>query len=418
MVADGTLEGFRTPGGHIRVTAEGIQALKSQRETQPRPVRDASAVLQNRRERLEELTLEAQETRARRDLAKLQREDQEEAERREAQAQARKEEAAQRQAELQLERERREFEQVEEWARREMEENEQWARREAEQELARFRSRWFEAVDRAVRDKQFWHDLSEAQVKEILGALEAEIKTRAPQDEPLMSVALGRSLEALVAPILAAQDAQKKRQNIADRVLWHLSAFATDSEKAEAADAIRKALAALPDDARDIELRAAAEEAVRPIQKVAQRRLLDMRMLNWAISQLSWGSDEHDRARLSRECREILADLLPDTSEPEAKEALEPTVTEARQEFEQRQAQKERQARKANLIQQGVAEVSGYLPELKRQGEISQEEYCAPEFTADLKEAVRSGLEAELSGNETAKEVREISHEIIDRELE
>jgi serine phosphatase RsbU (regulator of sigma subunit) len=125
MVADGTLEGFRTPGGHLRATAEGIQAVKDQREARPRTVRDASGVLQNHRERLEELTLEAQEMRVKRELAKLQREEREEAEKREAEAQARKEEAAQRQAQLQLERERLELEQVEEWARREMEENEQ-----------------------------------------------------------------------------------------------------------------------------------------------------------------------------------------------------------------------------------------------------------------------------------------------------
>ena len=81
MVAEGRLDAFRTPGGHFRITAESIEALREQRQTRPRPVRDASPVLQNRRERLEELTLEAQEHRARRELEKLRREEQEEAER-------------------------------------------------------------------------------------------------------------------------------------------------------------------------------------------------------------------------------------------------------------------------------------------------------------------------------------------------
>ena len=68
MVAEDRLESFRTPGGHLRITAESIEAVREQRHVRPRPVREASPVLQNRRERLEELTLEAQEHRARRDL--------------------------------------------------------------------------------------------------------------------------------------------------------------------------------------------------------------------------------------------------------------------------------------------------------------------------------------------------------------
>src|SRR5205823_15117749 len=59
MVERGTLEGFQTPGGHLRIVPESIEALREQRR-QPRPVREASPVLHNRRERLEELTLEAQ----------------------------------------------------------------------------------------------------------------------------------------------------------------------------------------------------------------------------------------------------------------------------------------------------------------------------------------------------------------------
>jgi hypothetical protein len=418
MVADGTLEGFRTPGGHLRATAEGIQAVKDQREARPRTVRDASGVLQNHRERLEELTLEAQEMRVKRELAKLQREEREEAEKREAEAQARKEEAAQRQAQLQLEREGLELEQVEEWARREMEENEQWARREAEQKLAEFRSRWLQEAQTVARYANLRLSLSQAQSNEIMDGLEAEVKRRTPEDAPRMSAILAQSVEALLEPMIAARKAQQERQSIADTALSGLLFFAaTDTEKAQASEAVRKALAALPDDARDIELRAAAEEATRPIQTVVERRLLETRMRNWAISQLPSGGDDRDKARLSRDCRDILADLPPDVSEAEAKEALEPTVTEACQDIQQRQAEKVRQARKGNLIQQGVDEVSSYLVELKRQGEISDEECCDTEFTADLKEAVQSGLEADLTGDEMATQVHKLARRIIDREL-
>jgi len=71
MAAEGRLESFRTPGGHLRILGESVDAVRDHPQTQPRPVRDASPVLQNRRERLEELTLEAQERRAKRELARF-----------------------------------------------------------------------------------------------------------------------------------------------------------------------------------------------------------------------------------------------------------------------------------------------------------------------------------------------------------
>lgn len=121
MVAEDRLDSFRTPGGHLRITMESIKDMREQRHARPRPMREASPVLQNRRERLEELTLEAQEHRARRELEKLRREEQEEAETLEAEAQAREDEAAERQAELEVERERLELEKAQEEARQEHE---------------------------------------------------------------------------------------------------------------------------------------------------------------------------------------------------------------------------------------------------------------------------------------------------------
>lgn len=55
--------------------------LKARKAPAVRFVRDASSVLQNRRERLEGLTLEARKHQAMRDLARLRQEEQEEAER-------------------------------------------------------------------------------------------------------------------------------------------------------------------------------------------------------------------------------------------------------------------------------------------------------------------------------------------------
>src|SRR5215831_4259828 len=87
MAARGRLESFRTPGGHLRVTRESLEdARRGSKEK--REALGPSPVLRNRRERVEELALEAQEHRARRELQKLTREEQEEAERRAAAVEA------------------------------------------------------------------------------------------------------------------------------------------------------------------------------------------------------------------------------------------------------------------------------------------------------------------------------------------
>lgn len=417
MVAEGSLEGFRTPGAHLRITAESVEALRDGRQTRPRPVREASPVLQNRRERLEELTLEAQEHRARRELEKLRREEQEEAERREAEAQAREDEAVQREAELEMERQRLELEKAQERARVEQERAQEWETREAERELAAFRCRWQEKASEAVSAYEYrW--LSATQRKEVLEGLEAEIEKRQPGDEPRMAAIIARSLQAVVEPLRADRDAQERRQTLMEETLRSLPYSATEAEKVRATVAIREALRRLDNFADVCEMRVATQEAVQPLRQAVEKRLLDARLNKWAVSELPFGGrTEQDEARLRRECAEILAELPEDASEVEAKEAMEPTIREAREKIEKRQAEKERQAHKANLIQQGVAEVWSYLLELKREGEISDKDIWDSEFTADLKEAVRRGLEADLSGDETTKEVHQLAREIIDTEL-
>ena len=141
------------------------------------------------------------------------------------------------------------------------------------------------------------------------------------------------------------------------------------------------------------------------------------RLITWAIRELPWSKTERDEARVRRECAETLAELPLDFSELEGKEALEPTIGEACQQIEERQADKERQTRKARLVEQGVAEVSSYLLDLKSEGEISDEDYWDTDFTAELKAAARRELTAELSGEETTREVKELAREIVDDQL-
>ncbi|HEV2378684.1 MAG TPA: helix-turn-helix domain-containing protein [Terriglobia bacterium] len=417
MVTDGTLDGFRTPGGHLRITADSIDAMKSQRQMRARPVREASPVLKNRREHLEELTIQAQEHRARRELERLEREDQEEAERREAEAQAREEEAEQRQAEIDLEQERLSREEAQERRRLERERLQEQQRLQAEEQLAAFRQRWYDAAAEAVMNlKHSW--LTPSQRKEVVEALETEIERRQPADEPRMGALIVRSLEALLEPLRAERDSRERRQKLTNEALWSLPYSATEAEKVKATAAIREALGRFDSFADLCEMRLAAKEAVQPFRQAIERRQLEVRLIAWALGSLPWGRTEGDIARIRRESTEILAELPADVSEPECREALEPTVKEACAEISKRQAEQDRQARKARLMTDGFAEINTYMLELLREDAITREEYLDGDFTRKLETDVRHGLESELTGHETSKKVRALARKIIDKELE
>src|SRR5207302_1326866 len=140
----------------------------------------------------------------------------------------------------------------------EREQQRELERQDAEREQAEFHCRWLEAAAEALSASEA-RRFSAAERKEIMDALEAEIERRAPNDEAIMPAIVERSHAALRESRTEARQAEKRRQNAAQCALWRLPAFTTDSEKAQASEAIRKALAALPDEARDLELRAVAE---------------------------------------------------------------------------------------------------------------------------------------------------------------
>lgn len=186
----------------------------------------------------------------------------------------------------------------------------------------------------------------------------------------------------------------------------------------KATAAIREALGRFDSFADVCEMRVAAKEVVQPFRQAVEKRQLDARLVSWALRELPWSRTERDEARIRRECSEILADLPSDLSEADGKEALEPTVKETCIAIERRHAEIQRQTRKASLVQLGVSEVSSYLLELNRDGELSDEEYWDNDSNAELKEIVREGLESELTGDESTKGARKVAREIIDGELD
>jgi hypothetical protein len=185
----------------------------------------------------------------------------------------------------------------------------------------------------------------------------------------------------------------------------------------KAAAAIREAVARSDNFADVSEMRVAAKEAVQPIRQAIERRKLDARLINWALRHLPPGRTDRDAARIHRECAEILAELPQDVSEPEGMEALEATVREACAEINKRQAERERQARKAQLVAEGLADVNAYMLELLREDEITREDYFDQTFTRELESAVQDRLESGLTGNESPDTTRDLVREIINKEL-
>jgi len=249
--------------------------------------------------------------------------------------------------------------------------------------------------------------------------VEAEIEKRHPADDPRMATILTRILKLLVEPFQRQREAQERRNRVMQHALTKLPYSATEAERVRVTAATRDAFRNLDNDTDECEMRVAAQEAIQPLCVAVEKRLLDERLIERALRELPyWGRTDRDEARLRRECAEILEELPIDASEAEAKEALEPTISEISEQIEERQARKQREVQKANLIREGVAEVSHYLRRLKLDGEISSEDYWDSGLKSDLEETVREELESELSGEETTKEVANLVREIIDDELE
>ncbi len=406
MVADGELHSFTTPGGHLRVRAESIVELREgnhKRSTRPAP---PSSVLTNRRERVEELGLEAQELRAKREIAKLKAEEDAE-ERRQQEAL----EAREREAELEAEAE---AQKQASWRREQAEQRE---RREQQRQLAEFRSRWLKKAGEVLADTRFaW--LAGPQRKEVLKVVEEEIRERQPDEEPCMLEVVKQTIANVGTPWYAEWQWQVKLKEATERALLGLPYGASDTERARAIAAVRKALEGLARNAEEFEIRAAITEALQPVRQAVEKRNLTQLLTLWVVWQLPWSRTESDERRIRRECVEILAELPDDISQEDAKEALEATIQVGKEKIEEREAETNRRRQKAGLIQQGLAEVASYFLRLRQEELISSEEYWDSDLIAGLRESVEETLSDELTGEESPKQVRDMVHEVIDCELE
>lgn len=322
MAEEGRIGSYRTPGGHLRISGESLEAFRQGK--QARATREPSPVLTNRRERVEELALEAQELRAKREIGKLQAEEEAEVRSREEEAEA-EERAAEREAEaqrLRLERVR---------IQRERQERE----REETERLAAWRAQWLE---KAMAKFPYW--VSPAQRKEAVRTLDSEIGQRGPECERIMERLIQDTIADLIAPWEAERYARQLRERIVRDAQSSLPWSAAQHERTKAEALIRKALSGLPITASEAECRAAAEDSVADLCAAIERRLAleatekrRAELVKHGVSEVGWylrtlhndgeisHEDYHDselRADLEAAVREALEEEFEgDESEPE-----------------------------------------------------------------------------------------------------
>ena len=263
MIHAEELQAFRTPGNHLRITADSLERVQQGRPL--RPAREVSPVLQNRRERVEEKTLEAQELRIDRDVRKLRQEDAAEARQRREERQERAREADEQAQRLELEQQQLEIE-----------ERERATHARAQAALRDFRQRWLAHADKLLNGflgaffKYDW--LTPQQRKEVAEALEGEIGKHSPDDEQRMSRIIQDTLASFVAPLEAQREIARRREHAIDRMLLKMSVTRTNSERVRAEALAREALRQMPLDASADELLMKAQDAIAPISRAIEER--------------------------------------------------------------------------------------------------------------------------------------------------
>lgn len=257
-IGSGDLESFQTPGGQVRIFSESIESLISRQHVPAKGQAKPSSVLQAKREEVEELSLEVQKQRTKRELEKLERETREEEEERQEAKKAEQEAEERKREELRAERAR-------EAAQRASDRE----REKKQQALISFRSRWYSKATQALSAYQW---LSPGHRKEFVDVLEAEVKKRDLEDEPRMPEIIALAVEAIIQPLRAARELEEARQSFRKRMLEDLPADATDEERTAVRVAILQAEAELLTFADAYKFQATVRDAVERVRKAAQQR--------------------------------------------------------------------------------------------------------------------------------------------------
>jgi len=254
MYRRGELAGFLTPGGHLRVAAESLAAIRRNGRARTSTASAPSSVLQSRRERIEELSLEGQELRARRELGRLRTEEAEDAERRATGERARE---AEREEQRELARaERLRQERLNEAAMR-------------EQRRARLRQQVHVALNTA-----FPVGLPLEKQRALGETLDVELSRASVEDAEAAVPIIKAVTDRFIAVCVTEERAQQARERILNTAVREIrwTRGSTESDESEAGTLVRAAFSNLSPETKENEMRGAAIAATAPIrERIAQR---------------------------------------------------------------------------------------------------------------------------------------------------
>lgn len=268
MCEEGTLQHFLSPGGHRRIPSEAIAAVRTNGRSRSLSISSPSSALQNRRERVEELGLDAQEIRARRELERLRADQDDEADRHAAQAR-------QRETERQSQREQARAERL----------REERLKEEADAEVRRARLR--QQVQLALH-VTLPAGLSSERQRALADALETELLRGNVEDEETAVPIVKAVTERLIASWLAEDQARQQRMDILESVSREVrwTHGSTEVDEAEATNAIRGVFHGLTPDATESEMRCAAKAAIATIRENIERRVRRNRTIESGVEEV------------------------------------------------------------------------------------------------------------------------------------
>jgi hypothetical protein len=368
-------------------------------------------VLQNKRERVEELGLEAQELRAKREIERLQEED------------SQAERARTTEARAQVLAHRRALEETrllrEQNAERRAREQRQ---AQGENERAEFSRRWLRWASNSFPE---W--LTTEQQQFVTGAVKtqlAECEPGEPDSEVLLIVQ--RTIERTVAPWRAEREEQIRREKLIEQAVWRLPWGATDGDKARASASARAALSGLSRDVSGAGLRVALDDALAPTKQAIEERQARARreqLITSAGNWLPYNSTQADKSEAAEAVRAALLNLPLGVGQGEEQSVLAAALAPIKRAIEERAAAEaeraHRERTKSSLLTFAVFHALNYLDKEYSEGSIELEpgeEFY--ELRRDVEATVRKALEQELTGDESQHEADEIGREIVDEELE
>jgi excisionase family DNA binding protein len=260
MYRRGELEGFLTPGRHLRISADSLESLRANGRSRTPAVSAPSTTLQARRERIEFLNLEGQEIRAKRELDRLRAESEAEEQDRVSQEHAEGLDREQRLENARAERLRQERFQHD---------------AAAERRRASLRQQVQLALSVTVPV-----NLPLEKQREIADLLEGELRRANVEDMESAVPIIKAVCERFRVSLVKEKRELDRREKIVESARFEIATTcgSTESDKAEAVVAARAALSSLSPDIPETEMRCVVKAAIAPIRSKVEQREAEMRV--------------------------------------------------------------------------------------------------------------------------------------------